>query len=116
MSNALDTWMKQWAKLVSKKVDPQEDFWVDTPIGGFKNLKFIPTESEFDNEINLTIKYEEWVKTDRYIGLILDERSDDYTIGYSETSDLGKIKEWKQKMLGCTDIVDCKILKVEEII
>jgi len=74
---------------------------------------------DFDKVINEEIQSVKDIKyglVDRYIGLILDERSDDYTIGYSETSDLKKIKDWQQKMLGCTDIVDCKILKVEEII
>ena len=50
-----------------------------------------------------------------YIGLILDERNDHYTIGYRQTSDLLKLKEWKKEMLECSNVIDCKILKVEEI-
>jgi hypothetical protein len=61
MSKEVYDWMKQWSDLVNKET-PQEDFWIETPVGSFKNLKFIPEESEFDNEINITIKYEEWDK------------------------------------------------------
>ena len=52
---------------------------------------------------------------ENYIGLILDERNDHYTIGYRQTSDLQKLKEWKKEMLECSNVIDCKILKVEEI-
>jgi hypothetical protein len=52
---------------------------------------------------------------ENYIGLILDERNDYYTIGYRQTSDLQKLKEWKKEMLECSNVKDCKILKVEEI-
>ena len=52
---------------------------------------------------------------ENYIGLILDERNDHYTIGYRQTSDLQKLKEWKKEMLECSNVKDCKILKVEEI-
>jgi len=61
MSNEVYNWMKQWSDLVNKKT-PKEDFWIETPIGSFKNLKFIPKENELDNEINFTIKYDEWNK------------------------------------------------------
>jgi hypothetical protein len=50
-----------------------------------------------------------------YIGLIQDERNDHYTIGYSETSDLEKLKQWKEEMEGCSNVVGCKILRVEEV-
>jgi hypothetical protein len=50
-----------------------------------------------------------------YIGLILDERNDHYTIGYRQTSDLKKLKEWKKEMLECSNVTDCKILEVKEI-
>jgi hypothetical protein len=59
MSEDVYDWMKQWSDLVNKEI-PQEDFWIETPAGRFKNPKFIPEESEFDNEINITIKYDEW--------------------------------------------------------
>jgi hypothetical protein len=52
---------------------------------------------------------------ENYIGLILDERSDRYTIGYRQTSNLQELKEWKKEMLECSNVIDCKILKVEEI-
>lgn len=52
---------------------------------------------------------------ENYIGLILDERNDHYNIGYRQTSDLQKLKEWKKEMLECSSVIDCKILKVEEI-
>jgi hypothetical protein len=62
MNNEVYNWMKQWSDLVNKET-PQEDFWIETPVGSFKNPKFIPKEGEFDNEINITIKYDEWDKT-----------------------------------------------------
>ena len=52
---------------------------------------------------------------EKYIGLILDERNDHYTIGYRETTDLEALKKWKEEMLECSNVEDCKILKVEEI-
>jgi len=51
---------------------------------------------------------------EQYIGLILDERNEHYTIGYRETSDLEKLKEWKKERLACSNVIDCKILKIEE--
>jgi hypothetical protein len=33
---------------------------------------------------------------EKYMGIILDERNEHYTIGYRETSDLQKLKEWKK--------------------
>ena len=54
-------------------------------------------------------------KKEKYIGLILDERNDDFTIGYGETSDLAALKEWKAEMLTCGNIIECKILKIEEV-
>ena len=62
MNKEVYNWMKQWSDLVNKET-PQEDFWIETPVGSFKNPKFIPEESGFDNEINITIKYDEWDKT-----------------------------------------------------
>ena len=54
-------------------------------------------------------------KKEKYIGLILDERNNNFTIGYRETSDLAKLKEWKSEMLECGNIIECKILKIEEV-
>ena len=31
----------------------------------------------------------------KYIGLIMDERDDSYTIGYHETTEIEKLREWK---------------------
>jgi len=45
--------------LVNKETPP-EDFWIETPVGSFKNPTIIPEESELDNEITFTIKYDEW--------------------------------------------------------
>jgi hypothetical protein len=64
---------------------------------------------------DFTIISEIVIKDENYIGLILDEKNDYYTIGYRQTSDLTSIKEWKEEMLECSDVTDCKILKVEEI-
>jgi hypothetical protein len=54
-------------------------------------------------------------KKEKYIGLILDERNDYFTIGYRETSDLAALKEWKAEMLECGNVIECKILKIEEV-
>ena len=54
-------------------------------------------------------------QVEKYIGLILDERNDNFTIGYRETSDLTALKEWKAEMLECNGVIECKILKIEEI-
>ena len=49
MPKSIPNWMKKWLDLVSK----------ETPI---RNQEFIPEESELDNEITITIKYDEWDK------------------------------------------------------
>lgn len=51
----------------------------------------------------------------KYIGLFKNEFDDYYKMGYRETSNLEKIKEWKKEMLECVGIKDCKIVKVEEV-
>jgi hypothetical protein len=68
----------------------------------------VATLSNWDDFLRIT-------EMENYIGLILDERNDHYTIGYRQTSDLQKLKEWKKEMLECSNVTDCKILKVEEI-
>lgn len=50
----------------------------------------------------------------KYIGLIMDERDDSYTIGYNETTEIEKLREWKKEMLECSDVVDCRIIKIED--
>jgi len=64
---------------------------------------------------DFTILSEIVIKDENYIGLTLDEGDDYYTIGYRQTSDLTSIKDWKEEMLECNNVIDCKILKVEEI-
>lgn len=61
MSKEIHNWMKQWSEIVNRETS-KEDFWIETPVGSFKNPKFVTEESEFDNEINITIKYDEWNK------------------------------------------------------
>ena len=59
---------------------------------------------------------------ENYIGLILDERNDlsyretwySLTLGFS-AADLQKLKEFRKEMLECSNVTDCKILKVKEI-
>ena len=62
MSHEIEKWMREWADRVNSQNQPQEDFWIETPFGIFKNPKFIPSEQEADNEITFTIKYDEWQK------------------------------------------------------
>jgi hypothetical protein len=64
--------------------------------------------------VNRQVRHKQ-LEMENYIGLILDERNDHYTIGYRQTSDLEKLREWKKEMLECSNVVDCKIVKVEEI-
>ncbi len=59
MNDKVYNHLKQWSDLVNKETPP-EDFWIETPVGSFKNPTIIPEESELDNEITLTIKYDEW--------------------------------------------------------
>ena len=54
------------------------------------------------------------MNNEKYLGLVLDERSDNYTIGYRETTEIKKLKEWKKEMLECSNVVDCKIIKIED--
>lgn len=54
-------------------------------------------------------------KEKKYIGLIHDERDDDYTIGYSESGDLKKMIDWRNEMLLCCNVIDCKIYELKEI-
>jgi hypothetical protein len=49
MNNSIPNWMKKWLDLFNKGTQ-------------IRNQEFIPTESEIDNEVTLTIKYDEWDK------------------------------------------------------
>mgnify|MGYP000501113762 CR=1 FL=1 len=62
MSKEIEEWMQQWTDLVNKRETNTDDFWVKTPVGNFKNLKFIPNENDEVGEINITIQYDEWDK------------------------------------------------------
>ena len=52
---------------------------------------------------------------ERYIGLIHDERNDDFTIGYNISTNIKKMLKWKEEMLNCGDVEDCKIFEIKEI-
>lgn len=60
MINKIEDLMKQWSDLVNEKT-PQEDFWIETPIGNFKNPKFIPNDNEDVGKINITIQCDVWI-------------------------------------------------------
>ena len=61
MDNSVYNWMKEWVEVVNE-TPKDEDFWIETPIGDFKNPKFIPSNNDDINEVTITIKYEEWTK------------------------------------------------------
>ena len=52
---------------------------------------------------------------ERYIGLIHDERNDDFTIGYNISTNIKKMLKWKEEMLNCVDVDDCKIFEIKEL-
>lgn len=53
----------------------------------------------------------------KYIGLIQEERNDDFTFGYgiSPESSLPEMLKWRKEMLECSNIIDCKIFEITEI-
>ncbi len=51
----------------------------------------------------------------RYIGLIHDERNDDFTIGYNISTNIKKMLKWKEEMLNCGNVEDCKIFEIKEL-
>ena len=61
MEEQIYKWMEDWTKLVNQST-PVQDYWVETPIGSFKNLKFIPNKEEEDLESPITINmtYDVW--------------------------------------------------------
>ena len=61
MSKEIKEWMKEWSDLVNKETN-NDDFWIETPVGNFKNPKFIPNENDEIEEINITIRCDEWDK------------------------------------------------------
>ena len=56
------------------------------------------------------------MESKKYIGLIQEERDDDFTIGYKPSSNLSKMKKWKEEMLECSNIIDCKIFELKEYV
>lgn len=50
----------------------------------------------------------------KYIGLIQDERDDNFTIGYNISSNLSKMIKWKEEMLECSNIIECEIFEIKE--
>ena len=63
MSKDLEEWMKQWADLVNKGETHTNDFWIETPIGNFKNPKIMSNNNDEEmGEINIIIRYDEWDK------------------------------------------------------
>jgi hypothetical protein len=60
MDKQIESWMKEWVDRVNEAKKPKEDFWIETSFGEFKNPKFIPSEKDNTNEINITIQCDEW--------------------------------------------------------
>lgn len=54
------------------------------------------------------------IKRKQYIGLIHDERDENFTVGYNICSELNKMLKWKEEMLGCNNIEDCKVFELKE--
>lgn len=53
-------YLQDWLNLIKNQQENKET-WTHIPnVGYFKNLKFIPQPSELDNQINITLKYDEW--------------------------------------------------------
>jgi hypothetical protein len=51
----------------------------------------------------------------RYIGLIHEERNDDFTIGYNISTNINRMLKWKEETLKGCNIEDCKIFELKEI-
>jgi len=69
MNNSISNWMKKWLDLFNKKTQ-------------IRNQEFIPTESEIDNKVTLTIKYDEWDKQP-YMSKEQQELLDEAYLNYS---------------------------------
>ena len=59
MENDVYKVMKEWSDLINKEADT-EDFWLETPIGRFKNPTFIPVDSDDISKISITLKFDEF--------------------------------------------------------
>ena len=51
----------------------------------------------------------------QYIGLIHGERNDDFTIGYNISTNINKMLKWKEEMLECCNVEDCKVFEIKEV-
>ena len=51
----------------------------------------------------------------RYIGLVHNERNDDFTVGHHISTNIKKMLKWKEGMLECCNVEDCKIFEIKEI-
>ena len=51
----------------------------------------------------------------QYIGLVHDERDDDFTIGYNISTNIKKMLKRKEEMLDCGNVEDCKVFEIKEI-
>lgn len=76
--------LQDWLNLI-KNQQTQKDTWTHIPnVGYFKNLKFIPQPSELDNEINITLQYDEWKESDagKFIRKIKDMAIENFGLDY----------------------------------
>jgi hypothetical protein len=51
----------------------------------------------------------------RYIGLIHKERNDNFTVGYNISTNIKKMLKWKEEMLECCNVEDCKVFEIKEV-
>ena len=55
------------------------------------------------------------ISKERYIGLIHDERNDGFTVGYNISTNIKRMLKWKEEMLECCSVEDCKIFEIKEL-
>ena len=48
-----------------------------------------------------------------YLRMVLDERDDYFRVGYRETTEIEKLRKWRKEMLECSNVIECKIIKIE---
>ncbi len=92
----------------------------DSRISGhamYRYMGFIYTISPDNRRIEEAFSLEDHISgnTKKYIGLILDERNDSFEVGWEIDNDLAGMLAWKEDMLSCTNVDDCKILEVREV-
>ena len=51
----------------------------------------------------------------QYIGLVHEERNDGFTVGYNISTNIKRMLKWKEEMLECGNIEDCKVFEIKEI-